>query len=207
MARKVCLLAPLLLPKPKSTPGEIIGRFASSESFARPVCAARSYQYRAAFADCCAERCRWSDWMNRMETPRSTHSARPCATNRLARFFVVNPQPATGFTILTAFFRVGTILVLMSQSGLRVSPQGNYTCEDLSEVAPGARLSNRSSSTIYAARRRSVRPGSKKVTGARGSGGPLGRPRRRQPGLLPRPPPATHEVASLAAAWAFRRAA
>jgi hypothetical protein len=34
----------------------------------------------------------------------------------------VNPQPATGFTILMAFLRVGTVLVLMSQVGIAGIP-------------------------------------------------------------------------------------
>lgn len=41
-ARNVCRLAPFLLPKPKSTPGVTIGRWASSDSCARPAWAARS---------------------------------------------------------------------------------------------------------------------------------------------------------------------
>jgi hypothetical protein len=37
--------------------------------------------------------------MNRIETPGSTHSALPCETKRLARFFDVNRQSETGFSI------------------------------------------------------------------------------------------------------------
>jgi hypothetical protein len=60
-----------------------------------------------------------SDWMNRMETPGLTHSARPCATKRLARFFEVNRQSETGFSIRMFLH---TVLV-SAQVGLRVCPQ------------------------------------------------------------------------------------
>ena len=60
--------------------------------------------------------------MNRMETPGSTHSARPCATNRLARFMEVNRQSETGFSI-RMFLR---IVLVYARVGLRVCPQGGY---------------------------------------------------------------------------------
>jgi hypothetical protein len=99
VAKNVLLLAPFRRPNPRATAGEIMGRFANSAICAIPVFAARSYDQRVWSTDFCAEPCRWSDWMNRMETPACTHSARPCATKRLARFFDVNPHPDTGFSI------------------------------------------------------------------------------------------------------------
>jgi hypothetical protein len=76
-----------------------MGRFANSAICAMPVFAARSYDQRVWSTDFCTEAFRWSDWMNRIETPACTHSARPWATKRLARFFDVNPHPDTGFSI------------------------------------------------------------------------------------------------------------
>src|ERR1035438_1780827 len=55
-----------------------------------------------------------------METPGSAHTARPCATNRLARFMEVNRQSETGFSI-RMFLR---IVLVCARVGLRVCPQG-----------------------------------------------------------------------------------
>src|SRR5579885_3574391 len=56
-----------------------------------------------------------------MATPNSIHTASPRATNRLARFFDVNPAPDSGFSI-RMFLRTGTVEPTV---GLRVCPQGN----------------------------------------------------------------------------------
>ena len=76
-----------------------MGKFANSAICAIPVFAARSYDQRVWSTDFCAEAFRWSNWMNRMETPASAHAARPWATKRLARFLDVKPHPDTGFSI------------------------------------------------------------------------------------------------------------
>jgi hypothetical protein len=57
--------------------------------------------------------------MNRIETPGSTHTARPWATKRLARFFVVNRQSETGFSIRMLL----RIVLVSARGGLRVYPQ------------------------------------------------------------------------------------
>jgi len=56
--RNVCLLAPLRRPKPMATAGAIMGKLAISEIVAIPLRDARSYQYRVASTDFCAEECR-----------------------------------------------------------------------------------------------------------------------------------------------------
>jgi hypothetical protein len=120
-AGNVCRLGPLRRPMAGSTCGATMGRLASSASCAMPVWAARSYPKRVVSTCWRADGSRGSrgSRRKRMETPNSLHSARPRATKRLARFFEVNPAPASGFSI-RMFLRTGIVRPAM---GLRVCPQ------------------------------------------------------------------------------------
>jgi hypothetical protein len=134
--KNVCRVAPLRRPIPRAAAGLTMGRCARLGSCAKPVPDARSYQYRVASTDFCAELCRWSGSTNRMEALGSTHSARPCATKRLARFAEVKRQSETGFSI-RMFLRT---VLLSGPFGIAGMPARIYSWRELSEGAPCARL-------------------------------------------------------------------